>query len=159
MTSAITEPTIIHNTFIIERSFPQSPDKVFAAFADAAKKQRWYAESSSHELMKFAMDFRVGGAESYAYKFGEGSPFPGLVITNEGTFQEIVEDRTIVLATTMTFGDKRISTSLVTVEILPKDSGCELILTHQGAFYPGADGPQMREAGWKKILDRLPNVL
>ena len=29
------------------------------------------------------------------------------------------------------------------------------IFTHQGAFFEGADGPEMREAGWRKLLDQL----
>jgi hypothetical protein len=33
--------------------------------------------------------------------------------------------------------------------------GTELILTHQGAFFEGADGPEMREEGWRKLLERL----
>ena len=30
-----------------------------------------------------------------------------------------------------------------------------LILTHQGAFFEGSDGPQMRKGGWEHLLDRL----
>jgi hypothetical protein len=28
-------------------------------------------------------------------------------------------------------------------------------LTHQAAFFEGADGPAMREDGWRKLLDKL----
>jgi hypothetical protein len=38
---------------------------------------------------------------------------------------------------------------------LPSEAGTDLIFTHQGAFFEGADGPEMREAGWRKLLDRL----
>ena len=47
----------------------------------------------------------------------------------------------------MTLGDKRISAALVTIELLPTGKGTDLICTHQGAFFEGSDGPQMREAG------------
>ena len=61
----------------------------------------------------------------------------------------------MVFASTMTLGQKCISASLVTVEIFPSATGTDLILTHQGAFFEGADGPEMREAGWRKLLERL----
>ena len=37
--------------------------------------------------------------------------------------------------------------------------GGEILLTHQAAFFEGADGPQIREAGWRKLLDRLAKGL
>jgi uncharacterized protein YndB with AHSA1/START domain len=153
------QPSVIHSTFVIERSYPKAPERVFAAFADAAKKRRWFAEGEIQEVEEFAMDFRVGGAERLRYRFNEGTPFPGVAITNEGSFQDIVPNRRVVTASTMTLGDKRFSASLVTIELLPTDKGTDLICTHQGAFLEGADGPQIREAGWRKLLDRLATEL
>jgi uncharacterized protein YndB with AHSA1/START domain len=153
------QPSVIHSTFVIERSYPKAPERVFAAFADAAKKRRWFAEGDIQEVEESAMDFRVGGAERLRYRFKEGTPFPGVAITNEGSFQDIVPNRRVVTASTMTLGDKRFSASLVTFELLPADKGTDLICTHQGAFFEGADGPQIREAGWRKLLDRLATEL
>src|ERR1700678_679272 len=147
--------SVIHSTFVIERSDPKPPEVVFSAFADAAKKRRWFAEGHSHAVEEFEMDFRVGGTERTRYRFMEGSPFPGVALTNEGSYQDIVPNRCIVNASTMTLGDKRISSSLVTFEFLRTDKGTDLICTHQGAFFEGSDGPQMREAGWLKLLEHL----
>jgi hypothetical protein len=55
----------------------------------------------------------------------------------------------------MTVGEKCISASQATVELLPSETGTDLIFTHQGAFFAGADGPEMREAGWRKLLEKL----
>ena len=41
------EPSVIHNTFVLERNYPEPPKTVFAAFADARKKRRWFAEGDS----------------------------------------------------------------------------------------------------------------
>jgi uncharacterized protein YndB with AHSA1/START domain len=153
------EQSVIHSTFVIERSYPKPPERVFAAFADPAKKRRWFVEGKHHEVEEFEMDFRVGGVERSRYRFKEGTPFPGTALTNEGSYQDIVPDRRMVQASTMSLGDKRISASLVTIELLPTDQGTELICTHQGAFFEGADGPQMREAGWRKLLDQLETNL
>jgi hypothetical protein len=55
----------------------------------------------------------------------------------------------------MAIDGKCISASLATVEFLPSEDGTDVIFTHQGAFFEGSDGPQMREAGWRKLLSRL----
>ena len=149
-------PSVIHNTFVIQRSYPASPERVFAAFADGAKKRRWFAESDHHDIEEFAMDFRVGGQERAVYRFKGGTPFAGVVLSADGIYLDIVPGRRVVSGSTMSVGDKRISASLVTIELLPAGQGTELICTHQGAFFEGSDGPAMREAGWRKLLERLP---
>ena len=67
--------------------------------------------------------------------------------------------RRVVFASTMSLGEKCFSASLATVELLPSKTGTDLILTHQGAFFEGADGPEMREEGWRKLMDKLSGEL
>jgi uncharacterized protein YndB with AHSA1/START domain len=155
----MSEPSVIHSTFVIERSYPYPPKRVFAAFADPKQKRRWFGEGDHHDVEQFDMDFRVGGKEQLQYRFNETTPFKGVVLTSEGSYQDIVADQRIVTASTMAMGGKRISSSLVTIELLPTDKGTELICTHQGAFYEGSDGPKMREGGWRKLLDNLETEL
>jgi uncharacterized protein YndB with AHSA1/START domain len=151
--------SVIHSTFVIERHYGVAPERVFAAFADPAKKRRWFVEGDHNEIEDFEMDFRVGGKERARFRFKEGTPLPGITCTNEGTYQDIVPDRRIVIAHTMALGEKRISASLVTVELLRAEKGTDLICTHQGAFFEGADGPEMREEGWRKLLEQLTGAL
>jgi uncharacterized protein YndB with AHSA1/START domain len=153
------EPSVTHSTFVIEHRYPQPPERLFAALSDPARKRRWFAEGDATDVEQYAMDFRVGGAEHTLYRFRPGTPFPGVALSNEGTFQDIVPNQRVVSASTMTLGDHRISSSLVTFELLPIATGTELRLTHQGAFYEGSDGPKRREDGWRKILDRLTEEL
>jgi len=153
------EQSVIHSTFVIERSYPKPPEHVFSAFANASQKRRWFFEGEKQEVENFEMDFRVGGSESARLRLKEGTPFPGVAITTEGSYLDILPNRRIVTASTMTLGEKRISASLVTFEFLPTGQGTDLLCTYQGAFFEGADGPERREDGWRKLLDKLDKEL
>ncbi|HEV2463104.1 MAG TPA: SRPBCC family protein [Acidobacteriaceae bacterium] len=153
------EPNVVHSTFVIEHHYPYPPERLFAAFSDPARKRRWYAEGDTHDVEQFEMDFRIGGAENALYRMRPGTPFPGVALRNEGVIQDIIPNQRVVTATTMSLGDHRISSSLITVEFLPNTQGTDLVFTHQGAFYEGSGGPKMREDGWRRILDRLAAVL
>jgi len=149
------EQAVIHSTFVIERSYPAAPKRVFAAFADPAQKRRWFVEGDHGEVESYELEFRVGGKEQVRVRLGPGTPVQGLVCTNDISYLDIIPDRRVVTASTMSLGEKCISASLVTFEFLPSKAGTDLVFTHQGAFFEGADGPEMREEGWRKILDEL----
>ena len=155
----MTERSTIHNTFVVERTYAYPPERVFAAFSDPARKRRWFAEGRHHEVEEFISDFRLGGRERVQSRFRADTPFPGVALVNDGRFLNIEMNRRIVTASTMTLGDRCISASLVTIELLPSEEGTVLICTHQGAFFEGADGPQIREAGWRELFDRLNGEL
>ena len=153
------ESSIVHDTFVVERTYTRAPEQVFAALRDPDKKRRWFAESERHDVEVFELDFRVGGRERAAFRFKEGTPFAGLSYACDNFYLDIVEGSRVVMASTMDFGGKPISASLVTFELLGSEAGTRLILTHQGAFFEGSDGPARRHQGWQEILDRMDREL
>ncbi len=152
-------PSAVHSTFVIERSYPATPERVFNAFADPTQKRRWFVESRGHDIEHYEMNFEVGGKEQAHFRFKEGTPVSGLLCINDTIYQDIVPGRRLVFASSMSIGDKFVSASLCTFEFLPSPQGTDLIFTHQGAFLEGAGGPEMREAGWHTLLERLAKDL
>lgn len=158
-----TESNVIHNTFVLERNFPWRAARVFSGFSQPALKRRWYAEGGQHEIQEFQMDFRPGGVERFRYRFGEGHPIAGSVIANESIYQDIVEEKRIVMTNRMSLNGKVIAVMLATIEFVPAEQGStlgtDLILTHQGTYIDWPDGVKMIEMGWAHLIERVQTVL
>lgn len=150
----ITEP-VVHSTITIERTYSARPERVFAAWTDPRQKKRWFAEGEGFEVVEFAMDFRVGGRDTASFR---GTTHPA-IFRNDSHYHDIVPNQRIVMAYTMSADDKRISASLGTVELRPVEGGTRLVYTEQAAFFDGADGPRMREQGWRHLLEALAREL
>ena len=151
--------TVIHSTFQLERKLKASPERVFASFADETTKRRWFFEGNSHALEHHELDFKVGGRERAQMKMGPGTPVAGKTLVNETVYEDIVPARRSVTAYRMCMDGKPFSASLATIELLPAGSGTDLVFTHQGAYFEGADGPEMRKGGWESLLNKLAKEL
>jgi uncharacterized protein YndB with AHSA1/START domain len=151
---------VLHHTFVIERRYAHSPARVFAAFADPAKKRRWMGgESENHHGPTFVIDshtcdFRVEGAERWRFRAD------GKLMTNDTFYLDIVPDRRIVFAYTMSAGDVRFSSSHNTVELVPDGNGTKLIFTEQGAYFDNnPESAASREQGTRALLEALATEL
>ena len=150
------EPNVNHSTFVVERTYTQSPARVFASFAEAGRKRRWYAEGD-HEIQEYDLDFRVGGEEHFRYRFKEGHPIAGSEIDNKSTYQDIVPEQRIVFTQKMSLNGNPVSVAVITLEFLAAEEGTELVLTDLRTFIGWPDGAKMVEMGWNTLLDRLKN--
>jgi uncharacterized protein YndB with AHSA1/START domain len=146
----MSERSVTHATFVVERIYAASPARVFAAWANPAAKARWFIGPDEWETAAFDLDFRVGGRE-----INRGGPPDGPVHVFHGYYQDIVPDQRIVYTYDMHLDQTRISVSLATVEFQPVGKGTRLIFTEQGAFLDGYDNPAQREQGTRELLDGL----
>jgi uncharacterized protein YndB with AHSA1/START domain len=144
----MSERSVEHSTFVLERTYDASPARVFAAWADPEAKARWFGDPETG-VAEFELDFRVGGRE-FNRGTVEGNPY-----TYEGRYQDIVPDERIVYAYDMHLDGTRISVSLGTVELKPNGEGTRLTYTEQGAFLDGLDTPEQRQQGTGGLLDAL----
>jgi uncharacterized protein YndB with AHSA1/START domain len=143
-----------HATFAIERNYPASPARVFAAWADPAVKSRWFVGPEEWESGHYELDFRVGGRESTS-----GGPKGGPTHYYEAIYLDIVPDQRFILTYDMRMDEKRISVSLATVELKPDGAGTRLIYTEQGAYLDGFDDSGERERGTRDLLNALGTEL
>ncbi len=146
--------SVTHATFVIERSYPVPPARVFAAWADPAAKARWFSGPEEWQSGPLELDFRVGGRERVS-----GGPPGGPLHSYDARYHDIVPNARIISSYDMYIDETRISSSLATVEFLPAGGGTRLIYTEQGAFLDGHDTPAQREHGTAELLDALGAVL
>jgi uncharacterized protein YndB with AHSA1/START domain len=142
----MSERSVEHATFVVERTYDASPDRVFAAWSDPDAKGRWFHDSEE----EFEFDFRVGGRERR-----EGSLPDGRAYAFQSLYHDIVPGRRIVYSYEMFLEGTRISVSLATAEFEPEGDGTRLVFTEQGAFLDGHELPARREQGMGSLLDAL----
>ncbi len=148
----MTERSITHSTFTLEREYAAPVATVWEALTVQAVKAKWFGDVDNQPA-NWTIDFREGGRE---YSSGE---FHGLISTFDAIYHDIVEHERFVLSYTMHFGDKKLSTSLQSTELEPSARGTRLLLTEHGAYFDGNDDGSSRERGYAELLEALAEVV
>ncbi|NBB15177.1 ATPase [Caulobacter sp. SLTY] len=143
----------MHDTLVLERSYPASPARVFAAWADPDARLRW-AVPKGEALVFDATDFRVGGRDLSRC----GSP-GDLRYRIETLYEAIVPGRRLVFSERCSEGETLLSVYLITVEIEPDGAGSKLTLTNQIVALDGGGMIAGSKAGWSAALDNLGEAL
>jgi len=145
---------VIHKSFTIERTYPNSAARVFRAHADPEEKRRWFAEGKGFLVESYVLDFKVGGFERCRFRHGDGP-----LMTFDGVFLDIVSDERIVLAYAMTRAGIAMSSSLSTIELAAAKAGTLLRFTEHIAFLDGNDASAGRREGSVALLEALAKHL
>jgi uncharacterized protein YndB with AHSA1/START domain len=148
---AAAERSTTHATFVIERTYDASPQRVFDAWADPAAKARWFGPSDKRD---YSLEFRVGGREHLTVRAPDGA-----IYRLDAVYQDIVPGRRIIHAYDMHREDVRISVSLAAIEIEAHGEGARLTLTEHGVYLDGHDTPEQREHGTNELVDALGSYL
>ncbi len=147
-------PTVIHKSFVIERIYPATVERVFRAFSDPVRKRRWFAESEDCVVDSYDLDFRVGGFERTRFRFGTGPD-----MTNDCVFLDIAPAQRIVFAYAMTISGAPMSSSLGCMEFSTVATGTLLVFTEHTAYVDGNDGSAARREGTIGLLEVLAREL
>jgi uncharacterized protein YndB with AHSA1/START domain len=147
----MTEHSVLHSTFTLERTYPATPGRVFAAWADPAVKARWFASADSEHYL----DFRAHGQETVLRHGSEGEPS----LKFESVYHDIVPGERIVYTSALFANGQLTTVSLTTVQFDAAGGGTQLVLTEQGTFLDGKEPPGWREKGTGDWLDALATEL
>jgi uncharacterized protein YndB with AHSA1/START domain len=156
----MTQQSVIHDTFTIERTYPATASRVFGAFASQEAKGAWGdtgdLEPGGADAAQTEFAFRIGGCERFGFKY------QGRTYRYDARYYDIVPDQRIIYSYEMYANDVRISVSVATIEFSKTADGTALTWTEQGAYLDGIDGPQaaeLRREGTAEMLDGLTKYL
>ena len=151
----MTQRTVTHAIFTLERTYPHAVQKVFDAFATEEGKSRWFSGAPGEWTpIERAFDFREGGEERLKGRWPSG-----MVTDFHARYLDILPNERIVYVYEMRQNENKISASLATLEFKPADGGTRLVLTEQGAFLDGYDDAGSRERGTAELLERVGKSL
>ncbi|WP_222615672.1 SRPBCC domain-containing protein [Dyella telluris] len=128
----------------ITRHFDAAPERVFDAWLDPATAGRWLFSAPNGEMVKVAMDARVGGHFCFTDRRD------GEDVDHVGEYLAIDRPHRLVF----TFGVPRYSEAMtrVSIDIVASGTGCDLTLLHEDVLPEWAE--PTRE-GWTGILEHL----
>jgi uncharacterized protein YndB with AHSA1/START domain len=157
----MSQPSVIHDTFTVERSYPATTSRVFAAFASQEAKDVWadtgdLTPGDTATAGAAELDFRIGGRE----RFGFG--YEGHSYRYDAVYYDIVPEQRIIYSYEMYADGARISVSVATIEFAKTGDGTALTWTEQGAYLDGFDGAEaseLRRGGIAEMLDGLAKYL
>jgi uncharacterized protein YndB with AHSA1/START domain len=143
-----------HATFVIERAYPASVERVWRALSDNDARDQWFGAGEAFDVQEKSHEFRVGGrgTEDGQWHGGPRSRF-------ESTYTDIVDLQRIVFTYDMWVDGRHLSTSLTTIALEPDGDQTRLTYTEQAVHFDGLDSVEGREEGSQGLLDQLGSYL
>ena len=144
----MTERSIAHGSFTIERTYKHAVSKVFAAWSNPEFKRQWFG-SPDPAKPDGIFEFKEGGREYNADRMGDTD------FIYDVSYRDIVPDNRIIYTYEMSKNGERISVSLATIELFPDGAGTRMVVKEDGAFLDGLDKMADREAGTNYLIDLM----
>ena len=129
---------------VIRRVIPASREEVFAAWVDPESIRHWMCPGDILTA-EAQLDPRIGGSFRIVMKGADRA------VEHTGEYKVI--DPPSKLVFTWRSRGTNFQPTLVTVELLERGDGCELVLTHERL--PSADAVARHNGGWSQIAARL----
>jgi uncharacterized protein YndB with AHSA1/START domain len=128
----------------VTHRFSAPAERVFDAWLDPKTAGRWLFATPTGQMVRVEIDARVGGQFLFVDRRD------GEDVEHRGEYLDIDRPRRLVFS----FGVPKYSSemTLVRIDIVPRATGCELTLTHEGVLPEYVD---RTNAGWTEILGRL----
>jgi uncharacterized protein YndB with AHSA1/START domain len=117
---------IAHDTFVITREFPTTPEKLFQAHADPKIRAKWFRGPDSWVETERSLDLRPGGTELLTGKFEDGT-----TTLYRAHFYDVVPNQRIVNSFEVVLSGECYSVSLTTAEFEPSEKGTKMVFTEQ----------------------------
>jgi uncharacterized protein YndB with AHSA1/START domain len=133
----------------VVRHFEAAAERVFDAWLDPDTAGTWLFAHESGQMIKVEIDPRVGGSFNFTRREGGD-----VDVEHVGEYLEIDRPRRLVFTFSVPKYAKQITR--VTIDITSLESGCQLILTHEGVLPEWASAT---EGGWAMLLNSLARTL
>jgi uncharacterized protein YndB with AHSA1/START domain len=132
----------------VTRRYDAPQERVFDAWLDPDRAGKWLFATPRGQMVRVEIDARVGGSFVFVDRRN------GEDIEHTGEYLEIDRPQRLVF----TFHVPKYSkdSTRVIIDIVPRNGGCELALTHENVL---PDYSSRTEAGWILILDNLDESL
>ena len=151
----MSEVSTSHHTIELKRTYPVDAKAVFAAWRDPAALARWYMPGDPTWSCRIQVhEFRVGGRKLLSF-----GPRGAVPYTEDCRYEDIVDERRLCYSMTIGQDGRRISTSMVTVVLVPRGRATDVTVTDQLVILDGQEGAPERERGWGETLDKLTGEL
>ena len=136
-------PTMVQ----VKRFFAAPPERVFDAWLNPPIARKWLFRTETDEIVRAEIDARIGGGFTFVNRRGDEE------IVHVGEY--LVIDRPHRLVFTFAVPQFSPEYDRVTVEIRPRDDGCELTLTTEMAPAIAEEWGEQTREGWTQMLARL----
>jgi uncharacterized protein YndB with AHSA1/START domain len=150
----MSDHSVAHGTFVVERTYNHPVEKVWAAWSDSKLKARWFG-GGPEAMPAQTFEFKSGGRESRQGIIDPNGPN----FRFDVLYQDIVPNSRIVYNYDMHMDGKKISVSLAAVEFWPEGGQTKLRLTEYGLFLDGLDNAAQRKEGTMALIRQLGEFL